>query len=110
MLISTHTYSGESCIGAKRIYSNKDDLILQWICPECEYKHNETFNQVPLISYGNYCHSYYCDECGFEDSEKMYTLNNIYTNDVDITVGSKHNLKCFRIEPKLVEIKENNND
>ncbi len=106
MIISTYKSGGGSCKGAKRIYAYSSDLTLKWVCPECKGEVTETFEQVPLISYGDYCHWYYCDECGLEDSESMYTLNSIDTNDVNITLNTKYDLKGFRVEPKLVEIGE----
>lgn len=106
MIIPTYTSSGQSCIGAKRIYANSSDLTLQWTCPECEQINHTHFDQVPFISYGSYCHSYYCHECNFECEDKMYTLNEIHDGCVDITIGKKYDLKAMRVIEQFIEIEE----
>ena len=96
--VETRTASGESCIGAKRIYS--EDLLLKWECPDCKSPHNDEFNKVPLISYGHYCHCFYCEHCGYESGpdNKMYKL--VATNDdsVDLVFSDSNNLKAYLAE------------
>lgn len=80
---------------AKRIYLEKD-LQISFKCPECEklvwYDHS-----VPFISYGDYCHVFYCDSCGFESKDKMYQLVNISDNDesVDVIFNKKYGLSLY---------------
>lgn len=106
MIIPTYTSSGQSCIDAKRIYADRSELTLQWNCPKCRQTNHTHFDQVPLISYGSYCHVYYCHECNFEFEDKMYTLNEIQEDYVDITLGKKYDLKAMKIVAQLVEIEE----
>lgn len=89
--ISTYSYQ-DTCIGAKRIYT---ETWFAWDCPKCGSCKGSHFNQVPLISCGEYCHVFVCDDCGYESEDKMYTLDKIYDDKVDITLSDKYNLKVF---------------
>ena len=74
--------TAQSLTEAKRLYLDRS-LEICWDCPDCEKK--VWFDHCcPIISYGNYCHVFYCDHCGFESHEKMYNLVNI--NDGDSTI------------------------
>lgn len=102
--IKTRTASGQSCIGAKRIYA--EDLLLRWICPECKETHEEEFNKVPLISYGYYCHCFYCESCGYESApdDKMYKLVETKDDSVDLTFSDSNDLKAYLSEVHHKEI------
>lgn len=102
--IETRTASGESCVGAKRIYAV--GLSIKWKCPECGNENHERFNQVPLISYGHYCHCFYCDDCGYESEsdEKMYKLESINEDSADLVFSENNNLKAYAEVTKLVEL------
>ena len=102
--IETRTASGESCIGAKRIYATS--LSITWECPECNKAQHERFNQVPLISYGHYCHCFYCDDCGYESGpdNKMYKLESINEDSVDLVFSESNNVKAYAEVTKLVEL------
>lgn len=82
----------DSCIGAKRIYT---EVWFEWSCPECGSCSGSHFNQVPIISYGEYCHVFVCDDCDYESDDKMYTLDKICDDKVAITLSDKYNLKVF---------------
>jgi hypothetical protein len=84
--------NGDSCINSKRIYVNYD---FSWNCPKCKEDIISNFNTVPLISYGSYCHVYVCELCDFESDEKMYTLNAVGINFVDITLNLNYDLKIL---------------
>ena len=43
--VNTRTASGQSCIGAKRIYAM--NLMVEWKCPECNKERREEFDKVP---------------------------------------------------------------
>ena len=99
----------ESCMEAKRIYTNH--LVLKWTCPKCKQKHIYTYDKIPLISYGSYCHVYYCksfdingDICGFESEDKMYYLHKINEDSVDLSFNALYDLKAYRVVKKLEEI------
>lgn len=83
----------------KRIYLC-NSILMTHDCPECK-KENRYQNNVPFVSYGDYCHVFYCSECGHETTDKMYTLNSVGDDYVDITPSKLHNLKFF--EYKWVE-------
>lgn len=95
MIIPTYTAYGNSCVGAKRIYS---DVVFKWTCPECGSVIEEQFNQVPLVKYGDYCHVFCCSECEWESKDKMYTLHNINEDSVDITPSSLYSLKVYKVK------------
>ncbi len=91
--VDSYTSSGKSCVGAKRIYAR--NLSITWHCPDCKEEHEEQFNRVPLISYGDYCHSFYCDDCGYESVDKMYELNSISSDSVNLTFSENNKLQAF---------------
>ena len=103
--IKTRTASGQSCIGAKRIYA--DNLFLRWTCPECKQIREEEFNKIPLISYGHYCHCFYCESCGYESDpdNKMYKLLEIKDDGVDLAFSESNDLKAYLSEVSYMEIK-----
>lgn len=83
------TYS-ENLTNAKRIYCNS---FFDWTCPKCESSIRSVFDKVPLISYGNYCHVFYCDECDYESKDKMYELISINKETVTIKPSESHELR-----------------
>ncbi|AUR89181.1 hypothetical protein NVP1121O_153 [Vibrio phage 1.121.O._10N.286.46.C4] len=100
--IETHTFHGDSCIGAKRVYAN--NLQVDWNCPSCNISVSEDFNQTPLVSYGDYCHVFCCPECGYESlpDQRMYKLIEIREDRVLVEFSTDYNLKAY----KLVTIKK----
>lgn len=91
MKIDAYTFA-ESCINAKRIYT---DVWFKWTCPECNSTLGSYFNQIPLISYGEYCHNFVCDNCDIEIYSKMYKVNEIFEDSVDITLSDLYNLEVY---------------
>lgn len=79
----------DSLKDAKRIYS---DTCFSWDCPDCKVRVESVFDKVPLISYGSYCHVFYCDDCGYESEHKMYELVSINDESVSIKPSDKYNL------------------
>lgn len=92
-----------SCVDAKRIYS---DAVFEWVCPECQEENHTNFDGCPLISCGYYCHDFCCEHCEREFEDKMYTLNNIKENSVDITPSPLYDLKVYKVKYVLEEITE----
>lgn len=103
MILDTYTHA-DSCKNAKRIYT---DAVFQWDCPDCGVKNNSEFDRVPFISYGDYCHVFVCDHCDNEQSDKMYSINEISHDSVSIEISDKYNLKVFSPRVQLVEIVDN---
>lgn len=108
MKIDAYTSNRNSCINSKRIYIND---LLYWDCPNCNEQVNSNFDQIPFISYGSYCHVFHCDNCDFESKDKMYTLNNIGEDFVDITLSNENNLHLYDKDLQIQDaIKNRKND
>lgn len=99
MDLPVYTFS-ESCLNAKRLYS---DALFKWDCPNCKKQVDSQFNKTPLISYGSYCHVFYCEYCNYESSEKMYSLNAISEGEVSIDISESNNLKVYMPTFELIE-------
>jgi hypothetical protein len=87
-----YNYFSNSCVNSKRIYIKNE---FSWDCPKCEETVISSFDLVPFISYGSYCHVYFCKICQFESKEKMYTLNSIGIDFVDVSLSLDYNLKII---------------
>tara|TARA_R100001594_G_scaffold42182_1_gene74224 strand:- start:469 stop:777 length:309 start_codon:yes stop_codon:yes gene_type:complete len=102
MKIPAYNYWGTSLINSKRIYVN--DLILKWTCPECGSVHEEGNNNEVWLHYGEYPMNFYCNSCDFEPCERMFSLNEIGEDYIDITVSDKYNLKCLKVKTIYEEV------
>ena len=89
-------------VTSKRIYLCSS-VAMTYNCPKCSVN-VEYSNNVPIISYGDYCHVFHCHDCGHESKDKMYSLNSIGDGFVDITPSKLNNLKFFKYE--LVEMEK----
>jgi C4-type Zn-finger protein len=81
------------------------DLTLRWKCPSCETHRLESFDQVPIVYAGNTDGIvFYCDNCGFESEDRMYSVKYIDVDFIDIELSDKYELRAYRYT--LEEIKD----
>jgi len=108
MKLDAYTNSDCHLSEAKRIYLN--GVEMDCICPKC--KETITFsNNIPILT-GSfdetyYCHCFSCDDCGYESEEKMYSVNKVGDDYIDLKV----NYSDFEItfhEFQRVQLKEEN--
>lgn len=97
MKLNAFSYLSADLSQAKKIYLS--GTIIRHECPEC-HEINEFDNCVPILTKRNddsyYCHVVSCKECDFESDEKMYSINEIGNNYVDLKFNKElFNIKVF---------------
>mgnify|MGYP003661752702 CR=1 FL=1 len=84
MKLGCWVYTNGDLKDAKRIYLD-GDITISYPCPKCKEDLEFDSRRVPFISYGDYCHVLYCQECNHESEDKLYTLNEIGEDYVDVS-------------------------
>ena len=107
MKLSAYSYySYPELKEAKRIYLSNH--VISYICPECAEEDTHD-NRVPILTNNYdgsyYCHSLYCKKCSFESKEKMYSVNEIGDDYIDLTFNKEFfNIKVFEVVEREVKV------
>lgn len=72
-----------------------DSIKITHECPECGKENTFNNRTTTFLCYGTYCHVYSCDFCDYESEDKMYQLNDIGEDWIDVTFNVLNNLKVF---------------
>lgn len=102
MKLKAYTNSSVELKDSKRIYLL--DSKVKYECPNCGVM-GEIQSNIPILTGRNdgtfYCHVLYCDNCGHESEEKLYSVNNIGDDYIDL----KFNKDLFNVKVyKNVEV------
>jgi hypothetical protein len=106
LILKAKTYFGEITNTTKKIYL--DNNFISCICPKCK-EESIYDDRVPILvnHYDGtwYCHIFYCDHCSFESKEKMYSVNSVNEDSIDLELNKKDfKIKAYKF--KAYEIKD----
>lgn len=94
-----NSYHHEDIRLSKKIYLDKD-YELMIVCPSCGDK-SFYDHCVPIVTRypdKDYCHSHGCDSCGYEDSEKLYSIVEIKETTLVLELNNYYEIIPFKYE------------
>ncbi len=105
MILKAYSNSGDSLKNSKRVYLK--DIEVHTICPEC--KENVVHdNCSPFLNNNDDGTSYishlYCPHCDYESDEKLYKLNSINEDSIDVEFDKKFETSVYQLVLQKIKI------